>query len=53
MIAKFITTLGLAATLALPLSAPQAAAEEKTDFKVCWSIYVGWMPWATSPIPAS
>jgi NitT/TauT family transport system substrate-binding protein len=45
MIAKFITTLGLAATLALPLSAPEAAAEEKSDFKVCWSIYVGWMPW--------
>jgi len=22
-----------------------AVAEEKTDFKVCWSIYVGWMPW--------
>lgn len=20
-------------------------AAEKTDFKVCWSIYVGWMPW--------
>jgi NitT/TauT family transport system substrate-binding protein len=22
-----------------------AAAEEKTDFKVAWSIYAGWMPW--------
>ncbi len=22
-----------------------AAAEEKTDFKLAWSIYVGWMPW--------
>jgi NitT/TauT family transport system substrate-binding protein len=22
-----------------------AIAEEKTEFKVCWSIYVGWMPW--------
>ncbi|WP_417719113.1 putative urea ABC transporter substrate-binding protein [Salipiger sp.] len=22
-----------------------ASAEEKTDFKVAWSIYVGWMPW--------
>ena len=30
--------LGLAAT-----TAAQAAA--KTDFKVCWSIYAGWMPW--------
>ncbi|MEL6745046.1 MAG: putative urea ABC transporter substrate-binding protein [Pseudomonadota bacterium] len=25
--------------------APSAAAQAKTDFKVCWSIYVGWMPW--------
>jgi len=31
--------------LALGLTAPVAAAAEKTDFKVCWSIYVGWMPW--------
>ena len=45
MIRKFVTTLGLAATLALPLSATGAAAEEKTEFSVCWSIYVGWMPW--------
>jgi len=30
----------LAATLATPL-----AAEQKTEFKVAWSIYVGWMPW--------
>lgn len=22
-----------------------AAAEQKTDFKLCWSIYAGWMPW--------
>jgi NitT/TauT family transport system substrate-binding protein len=22
-----------------------ALAQEKTDFKVAWSIYVGWMPW--------
>ncbi len=45
MIARFITTLGLAATLAMPLSASNAGAEEKTDFKLCWSIYAGWMPW--------
>ena len=31
--------------LALGLAVPFAAAAEKTDFKVCWSIYVGWMPW--------
>ncbi|MEM7250186.1 MAG: putative urea ABC transporter substrate-binding protein [Pseudomonadota bacterium] len=25
--------------------APASAAEQKTDFKIAWSIYVGWMPW--------
>lgn len=30
---------------ALLLSAPTAEAAPKKDFKVCWSIYVGWMPW--------
>lgn len=24
---------------------PPAMAQEKTEFSVCWSIYVGWMPW--------
>ena len=32
--------LALAAGVATP-----ATAQEKTEFKVCWSIYVGWMPW--------
>jgi NitT/TauT family transport system substrate-binding protein len=36
--------LTLAAALTLPLAMP-AAAQEKTEFKVAWSIYVGWMPW--------
>ena len=27
------------------LMATSAAAQERTDFKVAWSIYVGWMPW--------
>jgi len=39
------TTATAAFGLALGLTAPVAAAAEKTDFKVCWSIYVGWMPW--------
>ncbi len=26
-------------------AAPQAHAEKKSEFKVAWSIYVGWMPW--------
>lgn len=45
MIRTLAKSLCLAAAVALPLSAPAAFAEEKKDFKVCWSIYVGWMPW--------
>jgi len=26
-------------------AASDAKAAERKDFKVCWSIYVGWMPW--------
>ncbi|ARU58461.1 ABC transporter periplasmic substrate-binding protein [Oleiphilus messinensis] len=43
----FITTFAIAF-----LSNAQAISA-KTDFKICWSIYVGWMPWeygATSGI---
>jgi NitT/TauT family transport system substrate-binding protein len=30
----------------LPLALPAAAdAQERTDFRIAWSIYVGWMPW--------
>ncbi len=36
--------LATAAT-ALALAAGAAAAQEKTEFRVAWSIYVGWMPW--------
>ena len=36
-IAAFAVAAGFA-----PLT---AGAEVKKDFKVCWSIYVGWMPW--------
>ena len=37
----------LAAVLAasVTFAAPAALAEKKTEFKVAWSIYVGWMPW--------
>jgi NitT/TauT family transport system substrate-binding protein len=34
----------LAATIALTGIQPASAAEKK-NFKVAWSIYVGWMPW--------
>ena len=33
-----------AAAVASVLISPALAAEKK-DFKVAWSIYVGWMPW--------
>ncbi|QJF51190.1 putative urea ABC transporter substrate-binding protein [Roseobacter ponti] len=38
---KLILSFLAATTLA---GAP-ATAQEKTDFRVAWSIYVGWMPW--------
>ena len=39
----FQTLIGAAAVASLLLS--PALAAEKKDFKVAWSIYVGWMPW--------
>ncbi len=39
-----VAALALAA-LTIALSGGQSSAAEKKDFKVCWSIYVGWMPW--------
>ena len=38
------TALPIAATLLLA-TAPLAHAEEKTEFRVAWTIYAGWMPW--------
>jgi NitT/TauT family transport system substrate-binding protein len=38
-------TLAAMAALSALSFAPAAWAEEKSDFKVAWSIYVGWMPW--------
>lgn len=43
-ITRRLTLTTLAALGALSF-APAAWAQEKTDFKVAWSIYVGWMPW--------
>jgi NitT/TauT family transport system substrate-binding protein len=42
-IKNLISTLALTALLAG--GATLATAQEKKDFKVAWSIYVGWMPW--------
>lgn len=39
------STIMSATILTAALGAPAALAEEKTEFKVAWSIYVGWMPW--------
>jgi NitT/TauT family transport system substrate-binding protein len=36
---------GIVLTALALLSANPAHAAPKKDFKVCWSIYVGWMPW--------
>ncbi|WP_094462177.1 putative urea ABC transporter substrate-binding protein [Pannonibacter phragmitetus] len=42
-ISKFLASIAVAALVA---GAPFAAhAAPKKDFKVAWSIYVGWMPW--------
>ncbi|PZQ51262.1 MAG: lipid kinase [Rhodovulum sulfidophilum] len=40
-----LASTALAAGLLASARTLPAAAEPKTDFKVAWSIYVGWMPW--------
>lgn len=42
--AKFLSTTAAAMGL-LAASLSPAAAQERTDFRIAWSIYVGWMPW--------
>jgi NitT/TauT family transport system substrate-binding protein len=44
MISRRALLLSGTAALALQLARP-ARAQARTDFKVAWSIYVGWMPW--------
>ncbi|WP_028241257.1 putative urea ABC transporter substrate-binding protein [Stutzerimonas azotifigens] len=41
---KAFRTLALVAATAC-LASGAFAAEKKTDFKVAWSVYSGWMPW--------
>ncbi|ARO33226.1 nitrate/sulfonate ABC transporter substrate-binding protein (plasmid) [Rhizobium sp. NXC14] len=41
---KIVSTTALAVSLMLG-PASVAEAEQKSEFKVAWSIYVGWMPW--------
>lgn len=45
MIARRVFAVAVLARIAFTGFAAPALAEVKTDFKVCWSIYVGWMPW--------
>jgi NitT/TauT family transport system substrate-binding protein len=44
MITRRALLLTGAATIVLQQARP-AMAQARTDFKVAWSIYVGWMPW--------
>ena len=46
-LARTLTTLIVcaAALLAQATLANKAGAAEKKNFKVAWTIYVGWMPW--------
>lgn len=41
---QLTSLVALVAGVATLTSGP-ALAQEKTDFRVAWSIYVGWMPW--------
>lgn len=42
---SILTSFASLATAAALLTSPSSAAEEKKEFKVCWTIYAGWMPW--------
>ena len=42
---KFVFTGLMAVAILAGGALSSAIAEEKKDFKVAWSIYVGWMPW--------
>ena len=42
---KFTSRLFLSASIAISTLSAPTIVHAKEDFKVCWSIYVGWMPW--------
>ena len=42
---KFVLTGVVAVAVLAGVALSPASAAEKKDFKVAWSIYVGWMPW--------
>ena len=39
------TRIMAALAVAIALAAGPAEAQERTSFRIAWSIYVGWMPW--------
>ncbi len=43
-ILKFLSSAAVCAALATSIAMP-ANAQEKDEFRLAWSIYVGWMPW--------
>lgn len=42
---RFLQFLALSLALAGMMFTTAATAEQKTTFRIAWSIYVGWMPW--------
>ena len=44
-VSRFAKTACMLAVLAAASASPSQAAEPQKDFKVCWTIYAGWMPW--------
>ncbi|MFM2045255.1 MAG: hypothetical protein RLY86_3831 [Pseudomonadota bacterium] len=45
MLTRRIITAAIVALAAVIGAAAPAVAQKKTDFKLAWSIYVGWVPW--------
>jgi NitT/TauT family transport system substrate-binding protein len=42
---KLVRFFGIAAVSLVTLASTPSFAAGRTDFKVCWTIYAGWMPW--------
>ena len=42
---KLVRCLGIAALSLAAFTSSAAFAAGRNDFKVCWTIYAGWMPW--------
>jgi NitT/TauT family transport system substrate-binding protein len=42
---KLARFLGIAALSVAAFASSAASAAPRNDFKVCWTIYAGWMPW--------